>query len=213
MRIIVVDDHALVRKGFEALLNYQPDMDVVATAASGQEAYQLVGELLPDIVLLDISMPPGESGQVTVAKLHADFPETKTIMLTMHDDREYLLYAMQNGARGYVLKNAPEEELLEAVRTVYNGGMHLSKTVVPHLVYGFVNRHQNEEDSLLQLQERELEVLTLIAKGYGNKEIANQLYISVKTVESHKSKIMRKLDMKTRAELVEYAVKKRLLQY
>ena len=213
MRIIIADDHAVVRKGFEMLLNYQPDMEVVGTAGNGQEAYQLVGQLRPDIALLDISMPPGESGMVTAGRIHADYPETRVIMLTMHDDREYLLYTIQNGASGYLLKNAPEKDLMEAIRTVHEGGVYVCKEMVPYLVQGFVHRHKEDGGGLLQLAEREVEVLTLIAKGYGNKEIADKLFLSVKTVESYKSKIMTKLDLHTRPELVEYAIKKKLLQF
>ncbi len=211
MKIIIADDHAVVRKGLEMLLNYQPDIDVVGTAGDGEEAFRLAGQCKPDIVLLDISMPPGESGMVTAGRIHAEYPDIKVIMMTMYDDRDYLLYTIQAGASGYVLKNAPESELLEAIRTVNNGGVYVCKEMVPYLVQGFVHRHN--EDSYLDLSEREVEVLTLIARGYGNKEIGEKLFISVKTVESYKSKIMNKLGLKTRPELVEYALKKRLLQY
>ena len=211
MKLIIADDHIMVRKALEMLLNYQHDMEVVATAGDGQEAYLLVEQLHPDVVLLDISMPPGESGMITAGRIHESFPETKIIMLTMHDDKEYLLYTLQSGASGYVLKNAPEDELLEAIRTVYDGGVFISKEMVPYLVQSFVNRHE-KNGSYLELSARELEVLTLIAKGYGNKEISDLLFISVKTVESYKAKIMTKLDLKTRSELVEYALKKKLLQ-
>lgn len=211
MKIIVADDHAVIREGLEALLNYQPDIEVVATAAGGEEARRLTEKFRPDIILLDISMPPGENGLLTAEKIHKEHPETKIIMLTMYDDQEYLLYTIQNGASGFVLKNAPEGELLEAIRTVYNGGIHLSKEMVPYLVKGFIRRH-NKGDNYLTLREREIEVLTLIAKGYGNKEIADKLFISVKTVETHKGNIMAKLNLRTRPELVEYALKKRLLQ-
>ena len=211
MKLIIADDHTMVRKALEMLLNYQHDMEVVGTAGNGQEAYKLVEQLQPDLILLDISMPPGESGMITAGRIHENFPETKIIMLTMHDDKEYLLYTLQSGASGYVLKNAPEEELLEAIRTVYDGGVFVSKDMVPYLVQSFVNRHE-KNGSYIELSARELEVLTLIAKGYGNKEISDMLYISVKTVESYKAKIMTKLDLKSRSELVEYALKKKLLQ-
>lgn len=213
MKLIIMDDHAMVRKGLEVLLNYQPDIEVVGTAANGQDAYRLVEQLRPDIALLDISAPPWESGMITAGRVHADFPETKVIMITMCDDREYLLYTIQNGASGYVLKNGSEEELLEAIHTVYNGGVYICKEMVPYLVQGFIHRHNEDSNSYLKLAEREVEVLILIAKGYGNKEISDKLYISVKTVESYKSKIMLKLGLKTRPELVEYAIKKKLLQY
>jgi two-component system response regulator NreC len=215
MKIVIADDHAVVRRGLELLLNYQSDMEVVGTAADGQELLRLVERLHPDIALLDISMPNGESGLVTVGRLRADFPNTKVIMLTMYDDRDYLLYTIQNGASGYVLKNGPESDLLEALRTVYAGGVFVCKEMVPYLVQGFVqrNRDENVSDGFLELTDREVEVLTLIAKGYGNTEIAERLYLSVKTVESYKSKIMTKLGLHSRPELVEYAIKKKLVQF
>ena len=194
------------------LINYQSDMEVVGIAHNGQEAYELVGKLRPDIALVDISMPPGESGTVTAGRICADFPETKVIMLTMYDDREYLLYTVQNGVSGYLLKNASEKDLLEAIRTVQEGGIYICKEMVPYLVQGYVNRHKEEGDGLLQLAEREVEVLTLIAKGYGNKEIAQTLFLSVKTVESYKARIKTKLNLQTQPQLVEYAIKKKLLQ-
>ncbi len=119
---------------------------------------------------------------------------------------------MQTGVSGYLLKNVPEEELIEAVHTVYGGSDYISKEMVPHLVDGFVNRHEEGKSGYLSLRERELEVLSLIARGYGNKEIGEKLFISVKTVESYRAKIMNKLGLRTRAELVEYALKKKLLQ-
>lgn len=139
----------------EALLNYQADIEIVGTASNGEDAYQLAKELQPDMALLDISAPPGESGMVTAARIHADFPQIKIIMLTMYDDREYLLYTIENGASGFLLKNSSEEVLLEAIRTVYNGGVYISKEMVPYLVQGFVHRHTEETNSYLNLSERE----------------------------------------------------------
>ena len=191
IRIVLADDHTIVRNALKMLLNHQPDIEVVGTAADSQEAYEVVSRLKPDIV---------------------DFPEVKIIMLTMHADKEYLLYTVQTGVSGYLLKNVPEEELIEAVHTVYAGSDYISKEMVPHLVDGFVNRHEEGKSGYLTLRERELEVLTLIARGYGNKEIGEKLFISVKTVESYRAKIMNKLGLRTRAELVDYALKKKLLQ-
>ena len=213
MRILIADDHEVVCRGFEMLLNYQNDMEVVGIAHNGQQAYDLVGKIRPDIVLMDISMPPGESGIVTAGRICSDYPETKVIMLTMYDDREYLLYTIQNGISGYLLKNASEKDLMEALRTVYAGGVFICKEMVPYLIQGYVGRHREDGDGLLQLAEREVEVLTLIAKGYGNKEIAEKLFLSVKTVESYKSRIKTKLNLHTQPELVEYAIKKKLLQF
>lgn len=212
IRIVLADDHTIVRNALKMLLNHQPDIEVVGTAADSQEAYRTVAELKPDIVMLDISMPPGESGVITAGKIHTDFPDVKIIMLTMHADKEYLLYTVQIGVSGYLLKNVPEEELIEAVHTVYAGSDYISKEMVPYLVEGFVNRHEEGKGGYLSLRERELEILSLIARGYGNKEIGEKLFISVKTVESYRAKIMNKLGLRTRAELVEYALKKKLLQ-
>ncbi|HAD20351.1 MAG: response regulator transcription factor [Lachnospiraceae bacterium] len=213
MRIVIADDHTIVREGLKLMLDHQPGIEVIGTASDGQGAYDLVEELHPDIVLLDISMPPGESGVVTAGRIHSDWPDTKIIMITMYAEKEYLLYTVQIGVSGYVLKNAPEADIVDAIRTVQDGGVYVSKEMLPYLVQGFVNRNREEEDAYLRLTEREIEILTLIAKGYGNKEISEKLFISVKTVESYKSKIMNKLDVKSRPELVEYALKKKLVQY
>lgn len=213
IEILIADDHRLVSRGVELIIENQPGMKVAGIVRDGQSAYHMTGELHPDIVLLDISMPPGESGIVTAGKLHSDYPDTRIIMLTMHADKEYLLYTMQVGVSGYLLKSSSEEELIEAIRSVHEGGVYVCKEMVPYLVQGFVNRHKEEKEGYLKLSERETQVLTLIAKGYGNKEIGEMLFISVKTVESYKSKIMNKLDLKSRPELVEYALKKRLIQY
>lgn len=213
MRILIADDHNVVCKGFEMLINFQSDMEVVGTANTAQEAYEMVERLRPDVALLDISMPPGESGLVTACRICSDYPETKVIMLTMHDDREYLLYTVQNGVSGYLLKNASEQDLFDAIRTVHEGGVYISKEMVPYLVHGFVNRHREDGDGLLQLAEREVEVLALIAKGYGNKEIAEKLFLSVKTVECYKARIKTKLNLHTQPQLVEYAIKKKLVQF
>lgn len=211
MKIIIADDHAVVRSGFMHLLNFQDDMEVIATAADGREAYELTAKYKPDILLLDLSMPPGESGLITTGKIKENIPETKIIILTMHAEEEYLYNVLKSGASGYVLKKAPDEELLTAIRTVYTGGTYIDPSMAPSLVREFLNN--NDSDSLQLLSQRELEILPLAAKGYGNKEIAEMLFISVKTVEAHKANIMAKLNLKSRPELVEYALKKKLLNF
>lgn len=214
MKIIIADDHAVVRSGFMHLINLQDDMEVIATAADGREAYQLVAQYKPDILLLDLSMPPGESGLIATVKIKEDFPETKIIILTMYAEEEYLFNVLKNGANGYVLKKAPDEELIKAIRTVYQGDTYIDPTMTTSLVREFVNQDgRNDSDPFQTLSKRELEVLPLAAKGYGNKEIAEMLYISVKTVEAHKANIMDKLNLKSRPELVEYALKKKLLNF
>ncbi|ASE36851.1 MULTISPECIES: nitrate respiration regulation response regulator NreC [Staphylococcus] len=217
MKIIIADDHAVVRTGFSMILNYQDDMEVVATAADGVEAYQKVMTHKPDVLIMDLSMPPGESGLIATSKISESFPDTKILILTMYDDEEYLFHVLRNGAKGYILKNAPDDQLILAVRTVYNGETYIDMKMTTSLVNEFVNNSKNDDaptnDPFKILSKRELEVLPLVAKGYGNKEIAEKLFVSVKTVEVHKTHIMQKLNLKTKPELVEYAIKKKLVSF
>lgn len=215
MKIIIADDHAVVRSGFMHILNFQDDMEVVATAADGLEAYSAVAKHKPEVLLMDLSMPPGESGLIATGKIHEDFPETKILILTMHEDEEYLFHVLKNGASGYILKNAPDEELLTAIRTIHNGDTYIHPSMTTSLVREFIKQGASgvEDDPFKILTKREIEVLPLAAKGYGNKEIAGMLFISVKTVEAHKARIMEKLKLKSRPELVEYALRKKLLDF
>ncbi|OAB45303.1 response regulator transcription factor [Paenibacillus glacialis] len=215
MRIVIADDHAVVRSGFSMILSYQEDMEVVATAADGLEAYQMVAKHHPDVLLMDLSMPPGESGLIATGKISSDYPDTKILILTMYDDEEYLFHVLKNGASGYMLKNAPDEELLAAIRTVHKGDTYINSKMATSLVRELMKKNQdaNDSDPFKILSNREIEILPLIAKGYGNKDIAEKLFISVKTVEVHKAKIMEKLHLKNRPELVEYALKKKLLDF
>lgn len=217
LRIVIADDHAVVRTGFSMILNFQEDMEVVDTAAEGVEAYQKVMQHRPDVLIMDLSMPPGESGLIATSKIMESFPETKILILTMYDDDEYLFHVLRNGAKGYILKNAPDEQLISAVRTVYRGDTYIDPKMTTSLVNEFVNNSdqdgKNSNDPFRILSKRELEVLPLIAKGYGNKDIAEKLFISVKTVEAHKTHIMQKLELKSKPELVEYALKKKLLDF
>lgn len=215
MKIVIADDHAVVRSGFAMIINFQKDMEVVATAADGIEAYNMVAKHRPDLILMDLSMPPGESGLIATAKINESFPDTKILILTMYDDEEYLFHVLKNGARGYVLKNSPDEELINAIRVVNEGGIYIHPKMATSLVREFVSSKQEVDGSapFQILTTREIEILPLIAKGYGNKEISEMLFISVKTVEVTKAKIMEKLNLKTRPELVEYALKKKLLDF
>lgn len=217
LRIVIADDHAVVRTGFSMILNFQEDMEVVDTAAEGVEAYQKVMQHRPDVLIMDLSMPPGESGLIATSKIMESFPETKILILTMYDDDEYLFHVLRNGEKGYILKNAPDEQLISAVRTVYRGDTYIDPKMTTSLVNEFVNNSdqdgKNTNDPFRILSKRELEVLPLIAKGYGNKDIAEKLFISVKTVEAHKTHIMQKLELKSKPELVEYALKKKLLDF
>lgn len=215
IKIIIVDDHAMVRSGLRLLLSGKEDIEVVGEGADGDEGIRLVRELKPDVVLMDLSMPHGKDGLTAASELNNEFPDTAVLILTMHDDDEYLFRAIHAGASGYVLKSAPHEELLSAIRSVSEGNAYLYPTATKRLMNEYMERMRRGESGDLYeaLSEREKEVLSLTAKGYANKEIAEQLIISVKTVETHKSNVMEKLGLKSRPELIKYAVKKGLLQF
>lgn len=213
VRILIADDHVIVRSGLSLLLSRCPDFDIVGEASDGREAVQKALQLRPDVVIMDLSMPPGKDGISATVEMKRELPDTHVLILTMHDDEEYLFRVLKAGASGFIVKNALDSELITAVRAVYNGQVYLYPTAAKQLVEDFL-QHGDEEkvpDVYRVLSEREREILTLIAKGYSNKEIAELLVISVKTVESHKAHIMEKLGLSTRPQLVHYAIKKGLL--
>ncbi|WP_269432635.1 response regulator [Numidum massiliense] len=213
IRVLIADDHAIVRSGVNMLLSSQPDIVVVGEASDGREAVQKALELQPDVVMMDLSMPPGLDGIAATTELKKEAPDIHVLVLTMYDDEEYLFRVLNAGASGYIIKNAHDSELVAAVRAVYEGQAYLYPTAAKRLVESFLHRVEEGEnvDIYHLLTDREREVLTLIAKGYGNKEMAEQLFISVKTVESHKARVMNKLGLYTRHELVDYAIRKGLL--
>lgn len=210
IRIVLADDHEVVRSGFRMILEQASDLQVVAEAADGQQAYAVVAREKPDVLLLDISMPPGQSGLVACEKIAKDFPAVRVIMLTMFAEPEYLFYTLRGGAAGYMLKNATSEELISAVRAVASGGSYVDSKMTALLTKQLVSEGE-EDQSYRQLSTRELEILQLLAKGFTNKEISERVFLSVKTVEAHRSKIYQKLGFKTRADLVEYAISHKLL--
>ncbi|MUT67960.1 response regulator transcription factor [Paenibacillus sp. NEAU-GSW1] len=214
-KILVVDDHAVVRSGLMMLLNGKHGIEVIGEAADGEEGIQAAQVLKPDVVLMDLNMPPGMDGLTATEKLRKLMPELAILILTMHDDDEYLFRAIHVGASGYILKSAPHDELLTAIRSVAAGNAYLYPTATKRLMDEYMDRIKNGENKVTYetLSEREREIVALIAKGFSNKEIAEQLVISVKTVESHKSNVMEKLGLKTRPELVKYAAKKGLLNF
>lgn len=213
IRILLVDDHAIVRSGVKMLLSAAADMEVVGEAPEGNEAIQLSQALHPHVVLMDLSMPNGRDGLSATIELKRLLPEVQILILTMHDNEEYLFRVLQAGASGYIMKNALDNELLTAIRTVSQGNVYLYPSAAKRLVEDVLSLVERGEDvkSYRLLTDREQEILTYIAKGYSNKEIADLLFISVKTVESHKAKIMEKLGMQSRHELVDYALRKGLL--
>ncbi|MDF2903542.1 MAG: two-component response regulator [Bacillus sp. (in: firmicutes)] len=214
IKILLVDDHAVVRMGLSMLLNNHSDMQVVGDASEGNEGIEKAIELNPDVVLMDLSMPHGKDGLSATFELKKLKPDMAILILTMHDDEEYLFRAIQAGAAGCILKSAPQDELVGAIRSVACGDAYLNPSATKKLMNEYMGTvKQGKTDTYGILSDREKEVLTLIAKGFSNKEIAEQLTISVKTVETHKGKLMEKLQMKTRPELVAFALKKGLLGY
>ncbi|MGM0875563.1 MAG: response regulator [Bacillota bacterium] len=213
--ILLVDDHAVVRTGLKMLLNEIDQMEVVGEASEGNEAIEKVEQLKPDVVLMDLSMPNGKDGLTATVEIKKRWPDVQILILTMHDDEEYLFRVIQAGASGCILKSALHNELIQAITIVAEGSAYLYPTATKKLMEDYLDRLKNggDGDTYSLLSEREKEVLPLIAKGFSNKEIAEKLVISVKTVENHKSHIMEKLKLKTRPELVEYALKKGLLGY
>jgi two-component system, NarL family, response regulator NreC len=214
IKILLVDDHAVVRMGLTMLLNNHPDMQVVGEASEGNEGIKKALALKPDVVIMDLSMPHGRDGLSATSELIKQMPDVAILILTMHDDEEYLFRAIQAGASGCIIKSAPQDELVAAILSVAEGNAYLHPSATKKLITEYMeNLKAGSTDSYSLLSAREKEVLTLIAKGFSNKEIAEQLTISVKTVETHKGNLMEKLQMKTRPELVSYALKKGLLSY
>jgi DNA-binding NarL/FixJ family response regulator len=212
LRIFLGDDHAVVREGLKALVNAQPDMEVIGEAGDGRTALQQAKELQPDIVILDVSMPELNGSQVT-QQLKQACPHVKALALTVHEDKSYLRQLLAAGASGYVLKRAAAQELIHALRTVAAGGVYLDPALAGKVVGGFVRRPALKDvPQGSDLSERETEVVRLIAQGYSNKEIATRLDLSVKTVETYKARSMEKLGLHSRADLVRLALLRGWLQ-
>jgi DNA-binding NarL/FixJ family response regulator len=208
LRVVLADDHAVVREGLKALINAQADMRVVAEVQDGEAAWQATKDLQPDVLVLDLSMPI-LGGVDAAARVHKDFPNVKVLALTVHEERVYITQLLRAGASGYVLKRAAGAELVRALRTVASGGTYIDPSVANTLVEGFLESEntaeRTEQDTL---SERERDVLLRIAQGYSNKEIAAALELSVKTVETYKARIAEKLGLRSRVDIVRYAAKR-----
>lgn len=213
IRVLVVDDHTLVRQGIVGLLQSQPDIEVVAQAGSGAEALAAVAEAHPDVVLMDIAMP-GLGGLDATREIRARFPEVQVVILTIHDREDYLFQALRAGAAGYVLKGADVQDLLAAVRAAQRGEVYLFPGATKRLVADYVRRARSGEDRQVWdgLSDREREILTLIAQGMTTPDIAAALYISPHTVQSHRDHIMTKLGLHSKAALIRYAISRGLIE-
>jgi len=212
LRIVLADDHTILREGLRALLSADPKFEIVAEAEDGRQAVRCVEKLGPDLLLMDLSMPR-MSGIDAISEIKKRYPETKIIALTVHKTEEYLLTTLQAGADGYVLKDATHDELVMAIHNVMAGKPYLSPGISEKIIEGYL---EGKEGSLSlsswqKLSQREREVLKLIAEGYKNKEIAEELCISLKTVEKHRANLMKKLDLHNAAGLTVYAVEKGLV--
>jgi two-component system response regulator NreC len=209
IRVLVVDDHAVVRAGLRRVLDAEPDIETVGEAANAERAVFEAMEHKPDVVLMDVVMP-GKSGIEIIPTLQQNAPEAKVLVLSMQDDPRYLREAFEAGASGYVLKEAADTEVVDAVRAVAAGERYVHPALGARLVEAeAAERRRADEDPL---SDREREVLRLLALGHTNQEIAKQLYISVRTAETHRAHIMQKLRLSSRAELVRYALSEGLLE-
>lgn len=214
IRVLIADDHKIVRSGLEMLVNEQEDMTVIGTAADGEEAFGKTIKLKPDVVIMDLNMPDGKNGLIATKRLKEKLPKIKILVLTMHDDKRYIFRMLQAGASGYLLKSAEDLDLIHAIRSVYNGEAYLYPKATKLLIEEYMDKASNgDKRGMNLLTSREQEVLSFIAKGFTNKEIAEKLFVSVKTVEAHKAKIMDKLELRTRADLVQFALKQGLLDF
>ena len=212
LRIVLADDHPIVREGLKQLVNAQPDMRVVGEAEDGEAACRAAKELSPDVVVIDLSMPV-LGGAEAAERIRGDCPGVKVLALTVHEERSYVNQLLRAGASGYVLKRAAAAELVRAVRTVAAGGTYIDPALAGSIVEGYLDaQHTAEHSAHGALSEREREVLVRIARGYSNKEIAAELSLSVKTVETYKGRVAEKLGLRTRVDIVRYAARQGWLE-
>jgi two-component system response regulator NreC len=211
IRVVLADDHAVLRAGLRALLSAEPDMEVIGEADNGDDAFRRVIELRPDVIVLDIAMPRG-NGLDVLRRLQAAASDTRVLVLTMHDEEQYLLQVLRAGGSGYLLKAAADTALMEAIRTIHRGEAFLYPSATARLLEDYrVRRTEDGGDGFGSLSDREREVLALTAAGYTNQEIADQLFISAKTVDTYRSRIMEKVRLHHRSELVTLALRHGLL--
>jgi DNA-binding NarL/FixJ family response regulator len=204
IKVLLVDDHVLIRKGISLLLTKHYDIEVVGEASDGAEAIQLVEQLQPNVVLMDISIPEGIDGFTATVEIKKHQPNVKVIMLTMHNELAYIRQAIEVGADGYILKNSQGSEMYEAIQTVYTGRTYYEVGLPEEQLDKLFKQKGKEKKDILSTREQEILRLTIL--GYSNMQIADKLFISPKTVENHKSNIMQKLNVKTKAELIQYGI-------
>lgn len=213
VHVLLADDHTILRAGLKMMLNAQPDIEVVGEASDGKQAVAEALRLQPDVVLMDITMPECNGIEAT-KQIKRVLVDVKVLVLTMHENEEYLFQMLRAGASGYMLKEAADTELISAIRVVCSGRFYLSPSAQAMMVSDYLQRVRTgeERDSYSALTEREREILKLVAEGYTNNRIGERLFISPKTVDTHRTHIMDKLNLHSRAELVKYAMRRGLLE-
>ena len=212
IQIIIADDHAIMRAGIRAILSFHDEFEVIGEAANGEEALTLVRKHAPDIILLDIGMP-GISGLTATHEIRAISPRTSVLILTQHENREYVLPSLKAGAAGYVLKRAPDDTLIQAIHAIYRGEVYLDPRISEIVLDDM--RHQSSDTTLDpydKLSKRERDVLILLAQGKTYQQVADMLFISVKTVDFHRANLMRKLSFSNRSELTKFAIQRGLIE-
>jgi len=209
IKVLVVDDHAILRDGIRALLGLHDDIEIVGEASEGKEAIEKAQQLVPDVVIMDIAMP-GMDGLEATRRLGKKSPKMKVLVLTQYDNKEYILSVIKAGAAGYVPKRALGSELVSAIRAVDKGDSFLYPSAATALIEDYLQQAEGEEP-YDRLTAREREILKLIADGHTSQEIADMLFLSLKTVLGHRAKIMEKLDLHNRTELIKYAIRKGLV--
>ena len=211
IRILLADDHRILREGIRALIEDQDDMEVIGEAEDGLATVKQVAQLQPDVVVMDIAMPL-LNGLEATRQIHRDYPQVRVLILTMHENEEYIRQVLAAGALGYVLKDAAARDLLGAIRSVNQGEAVLSPAITRLVIEDYLRWGDiRPEDTTDGLTAREREVLQLIAEGYTNKQIAGILNLSIKTVQSHRTNLMNKLDLHDRGELIKYAIQKKII--
>jgi len=207
IRVFITDDHTLVREGFANMLSLEDDIEVIGQASEAKEAVKKIGELKPDIALMDIKMP-GMNGLEATRIIKKEYPDTEVIILSMYDEEDYIRKAVEYGATGYVLKDISREELLRAIKVVNGGGSLIQPSLAKKVLKDLTQRADKSRESYVKsLTEREIQIIQELSEGNSNKEIADKLFISEKTVKSHLRSIFRKLDVGDRAEAVAYCMR------
>lgn len=213
IRVAIVDDHDLLREGIRAILEKDPHFEVVGEAGDGQQAIRLLNQVPVDVLLLDVNLPGGIGGLETAEAVLSEHPDIKIVILTQYEDREYIRRALRIGAHGYLIKRSVSDQLKEAIRVVHQGQRYLHPLAADELVDMMTaGRNLDEEDDYERLTRREKQVLKLLAEGKTSREISQYLSISLKTAMSHRSNIMEKLNLHSRAEVIKYAIRKGVIQ-